>query len=176
FVEYQRLVPLLTDAFHLVIPSLPGFGFSTPLSGTSWEVARTTAAYAEIMTRLGYERFAAHGTDIGAGVAGRLAALYSDRLVGSHTGGDGGMLALVGEKFPAPEGLTEAELAQLAEVHAEQQADRGYFDVQNHRPETIGAALAASPSPSSPGSSRSSRPGPTRRTRRPTRPWTATSS
>lgn len=145
FVEYQRLIPLLTDAFHLVIPSLPGFGFSTPLSGTGWEVGRTTAAYAEIMTRLGYERFAAHGTDIGAGVAGRLAALYPDRLVGSHTGGDGGMLALVGEKFPAPEGLTEEELAQLAEVHAEQQADRGYFDVQNHRPETIGAALVDSP-------------------------------
>ncbi|GGM15417.1 epoxide hydrolase family protein [Promicromonospora citrea] len=145
FVEYQRLIPLLTDAFHLVIPSLPGFGFSTPLSGTGWEVGRTTAAYAEIMTRLGYERFAAHGTDIGAGVAGRLAALYPDRLVGSHTGGDGGMLALVGEKFPAPEGLTEEELAQLAEVRAEQQADRGYFDVQNHRPETIGAALVDSP-------------------------------
>src|SRR5690606_23457223 len=129
FVEYQRLIPLLTDTFHLVIPSLPGFGFSTPLSGTGWEVARTTVAYAEIMTRLGYERFAAHGTDIGAGVAGRLAALYPDRLVGSHTGGDGGMLGLVGEKLPAPEGLSEDELAQIAEVRAEQQADRGYFDM-----------------------------------------------
>jgi len=145
FVEYQRLIPLLTDTFHLVIPSLPGFGFSTPLSGTGWEVARTTVAYAEIMTRLGYERFAAHGTDIGAGVAGRLAALYPDRLVGSHTGGDGGMLGLVGEKLPAPEGLSEDELAQIAEVRAEQQADRGYFDMQNHRPDTIGAALVDSP-------------------------------
>ncbi|MFD1050668.1 epoxide hydrolase family protein, partial [Kibdelosporangium lantanae] len=58
FVDYQRLVPLLTDEFHVVVPSLPGFGFSTPLSGTGWELARTTDAYAQIMTRLGYERFA----------------------------------------------------------------------------------------------------------------------
>ena len=86
FVEYQRLIPLLTDEFHVVIPSLPGFGFSTPLSGTGWELARTTEAYAEIMTRLGYERFAAHGTDIGSGTAGRLAALYPERVIGMHLG------------------------------------------------------------------------------------------
>ena len=74
FVEYQRLVPLLTDEFHVIVPSPPGFGFSTPLSGTGWEVARTTQAFAAIMTRLGYERFGAHGTDLGTGIAGRLAA------------------------------------------------------------------------------------------------------
>ncbi|WP_249355079.1 alpha/beta fold hydrolase [Nocardia farcinica] len=76
FVEYQRLVPLLTEEFHVVIPSPPGFGFSTPLSGTGWELARTTDACAEIMTRLGYPRFAAHGTDMGSGITGRLAAIY----------------------------------------------------------------------------------------------------
>ncbi|WAA66091.1 epoxide hydrolase family protein [Microbacterium oxydans] len=67
FVEYQRLLPLLTDEFHVVIPSLPGLGFSTPLSGTGWDLARTTEAYAEIMTRFGYDRFAAHGSDVGTG-------------------------------------------------------------------------------------------------------------
>ncbi len=55
------------DAFHVVVPSVPGFGFSTPLSGPGWELARTTDAFAELMTRLGYPRFAAQGGDLGAG-------------------------------------------------------------------------------------------------------------
>ncbi len=145
FVEYQRLVPLLTDEFHLVIPSLPGFGFSTPLSGTGWEVARTTEAYAEIMTRLGYERFAAHGTDIGAGAAGRLAALYPERVIGVHVGSDGRSLGMVGDKFPYPDGLTDDEIAEIEQVRGRDAAERGYFEMQNHRPDTIGAALADSP-------------------------------
>lgn len=145
FVEYQRLLPLLTDDFHVVVPSLPGFGFSTPLSGTGWEVARTTEAYAEIMTRLGYQRFAAHGTDIGAGTTGRLAALYPERVIGTHVGSDGRMLAMVGDKFPYPEGLSDDEIAQIEAVRTKDAAERGYFELQNHRPETIGAALADSP-------------------------------
>ncbi|MFD6444385.1 epoxide hydrolase family protein [Promicromonospora sp. NPDC060204] len=145
FVEYQRLIPLLTDDFHVVIPSLPGFGFSTPLSGTGWEVARTTEAYAEIMTRLGYERFAAHGTDIGAGTTGRLAALYPERVIGTHVGSDGRSLGMVGDKFPYPEGLTEDEIGQIEAVRAKDAAERGYFEMQNHRPDTIGAALVDSP-------------------------------
>ncbi|MDR7382140.1 epoxide hydrolase family protein [Promicromonospora iranensis] len=145
FVEYQRLVPLLTDEFHVVIPSLPGFGFSTPLSGTGWEVARTSEAYAEIMTRLGYERFAAHGSDIGAGTAGRLAALYPERVIGTHVASDGRMLGMVGDKFPYPDGLTADESAQIEAIRAEDVAERGYFEMQNHRPDTIGAALTDSP-------------------------------
>jgi pimeloyl-ACP methyl ester carboxylesterase len=145
FVEYQRLIPLLTDEFHVVIPSLPGFGFSTPLSGTGWEVARTTDAYAEIMTRLGYERFAAHGTDIGSGITGRLAAIYPERVIGTHVGADGRLLGFVGDKFPYPEGLSDDEIAQVEAARAEIAADRGYLEMQNHRPDTIGAALADSP-------------------------------
>ncbi|MFV2143947.1 epoxide hydrolase family protein [Isoptericola sp. G70] len=145
FVEYQRLVPLLTDDFHVVIPSLPGFGFSTPLSGTGWELARTTEAYAEIMTRLGYGRFGTHGTDIGSGIAGRLAALHPERVIGTHTGVERRLLGMVGDKFPYPEGLTDDERAQIAEVHAESAAERGYYEMQNHRPDTIGAALTDSP-------------------------------
>jgi pimeloyl-ACP methyl ester carboxylesterase len=145
FVEYQRLIPLLTDEFHVVVPSLPGFGFSTPLSGTGWEVARTTEAYAEIMTRLGYERFAAHGTDIGAGTTGRLAALHPERVIGTHVGSDGRMLGMVGDKFPYPDGLSADEVAQIEKIRAEDTAERGYFEMQNHRPDTIGAALTDSP-------------------------------
>ncbi|MFD5178051.1 epoxide hydrolase family protein [Nocardia sp. NPDC058379] len=145
FIEYQRLIPLLTDEFHLVVPSLPGFGFSTPLSGTGWELARTTEAYAEIMTRLGYERFAAHGTDIGSGVIGRLAALHPERVIGTHTGADSRLLAFVGDKLPLPDGLSEDEIAQIEAVRAEVAAERGYLEIQNHRPDTIGAALTDSP-------------------------------
>ncbi|MFC7878011.1 epoxide hydrolase family protein [Isoptericola sp. NPDC057391] len=145
FVEYQRLLPLLTDRFHVVVPSLPGFGFSTPLSGTGWEVARTTEAYAEIMTRLGYDRFGVHGTDIGAGTTGRLAALYPHRVIGTHVGSDGRSLGMVGAAYPMPEGLTDDEVAQIDAVREADAAENGYFEMQNHRPHTIGAALADSP-------------------------------
>lgn len=145
FVDYQRLIPLLTDEFHVIIPSLPGFGFSTPLSGTGWELARTTEAYAEIMTRLGYERFAAHGTDIGAGTTGRLAAVYPERVIGTHLGSDRPLLGLLGDKFPYPDGLSDDEIAQIEAVRTEHAAERGYLEMQDHRPDTIGAALTDSP-------------------------------
>ncbi|MGY0497565.1 epoxide hydrolase family protein [Nocardia sp. FBN12] len=145
FVEYQRLIPLLTDEFHVVIPSPPGFGFATPLSETGWELARTTGAYAEIMTRLGYERFAAHGTDIGSGTSLRLAALHPQRVIGTHIGCDPRLLGLVGDKFPFPEGLSEDEIAQFEAVRTADAADHGYLLMQNHRPDTIGAALTDSP-------------------------------
>lgn len=145
FVEYQRLIPLLTDRFHVVIASPPGFGFSTPLSGTGWELARTADAFAEIMTRLGYERFAAHGTDVGSGTAMRLAALYPERVIGTHIGADPRVLGLVGDKFPLPDGLSDDEIAQLEAVRTEVATDRGYLEMQNHRPDTIGAALTDSP-------------------------------
>ena len=145
FVEYQRLIPLLTDEFHVVIPSPPGFGFSTPLSESGWELARTTDAYAEVMTRLGYERFAVHGTDIGSGIAGRLAALYPERIIGMHLGMDRAVLGLVGVKFPLPDDLSDDELVQLKALQIESAAERGYLEMHNHRPDTIGPALTDSP-------------------------------
>jgi epoxide hydrolase len=145
FVEYQKLIPLLTEDFDLVIPSLPGFGFSTPLSGTGWELARATDAYAEIMARLDYHRYAIHGTDIGAGIAGRLPGLYSDRVIGTHVGSDGRSLAMVGDQFPYPDGLSDDEMAEIEAVRTRDAGEQGYFAMQNHRPDTIGAALADSP-------------------------------
>ena len=145
FVEYQRLIPLLTDEFHLVIPAPPGFGFSTPLSSTGWEVARTAEAYAEIMTRLGYERFAAHGTDLGTGIMGRLAAVHPERVIGTHYGSERRVVGLVGTLFPVPDGLSAEEVVQLDAMRAEAASDRGYLEMQNHRPDTIGAALTDSP-------------------------------
>lgn len=145
FVEYQRLLPLLADDFHVVIPGLPGFGFSTPLSGTGWELSRTTEAYAEIMDRLGYQRYLAHGTDIGAGIAGRLAAVHPERVIGTHIGSESRSLEMVGTQFPQPDGLTDEEIAQIEAFRTAGVAETGYFEQQNHRPDTIGAALVDSP-------------------------------
>ena len=154
-VEFLRLLGPLTDpagygadpadAFHVVVPALPGFGFSTPLSAPGWEVGRTTRAWAELMSRLGYERFGAQGGDIGAGVTGRLAATLPDRVVGAHVNSDSGSLGMAGEMFPVPDDLDSDEREVIATAQAAWSAERGYLDVQSHRPTTIGAAITDSP-------------------------------
>ena len=103
------------DAFHVVVPSLPGFGFSSPLAETGWELARTAKAWVELMRRLGYERYGAHGGDVGAGVSGDLGIHDPDRVVGAHVTTDPTALALIGGMLPdeaedmteSPEGPTE---------------------------------------------------------------------
>ncbi|MEA5363316.1 epoxide hydrolase [Amycolatopsis sp., V23-08] len=149
FAEFLDVLGPLTepgpDAFHVVVPSLPGFGFSTPLSGPGWELARTTDAFAVLMTRLGYDRFAAQGGDIGAGVTGRLAALYPERVLGTHVNSDRGTIALAGEQLPMPENLTEAEQSELDAAREAWKAGRGYLDLQSHQPETLAAGLTDSP-------------------------------
>src|ERR687897_2691531 len=76
------------DAFHLVVPSLPGFGFSSPLMDTGWETSRTARAWVELMHRLGYERYVAQGGDIGAGVTGTLGALDPEGVIATHVNTD----------------------------------------------------------------------------------------
>src|SRR5205823_14697761 len=77
-----------TDAFHVVIPSLPGYGFSTPVREVGWgNPFRVAQAWAELMSRLGYERYAVQGTDVGSGVARILAMIDAQRVVGIHLTG-----------------------------------------------------------------------------------------
>ena len=133
------------DAFDLVIPSLPGFGFSTPVRQTGWELGRTTAAFAELMAQLGYSRYGTHGGDIGAGVSGRLGATDSAHVVGTLVVSDPGSLGLAGEQFPIPDHLTEEERTRVDQERRAWRAERGYLDLQGHRPETIAAALTDSP-------------------------------
>ncbi len=133
------------DAFHLVVPSLPGFGFSMPLHDPGWGLGRTTDALAALMERLGYDRYGTQGGDIGAGVAGRLAAIAPGRVAGVHVVSDQGSAAMVGEYLPMPEGLTEAELARLQEIKQELSGEYGYFALQSTRPETLAFSLADSP-------------------------------
>jgi epoxide hydrolase len=153
--EFMKIIGPLTnprahgddpaDAFHVVAPSLPGFGFSMPVCEPGWEMGRTTEAFAELMRRLGYDRYGTQGDDIGAGVTGRLAGIDPDHVVGYHVNSDQGSAAMVGEFLPMPEDLTEDERARLDEIRQALSEQRGYFELQSTRPQTLAYSLADSP-------------------------------
>jgi pimeloyl-ACP methyl ester carboxylesterase len=145
FVEFQRLIGPLSKAFHVVVPSLPGFGFSVPLSSPGWELSRTTAAYATIMERLGYDRYLAHGSDIGSGIAANLASLHPDRVIGVHAAMEKAAVAYFSMFMPMPENLTEAEKAAVEAIKQAGKEGTGYFVLQGTRPQTLAHALADSP-------------------------------
>jgi pimeloyl-ACP methyl ester carboxylesterase len=155
FVEFAEIVEPLTDprahggdpadAFHVVAPSLPGFGFSTPVRQPGWEVARTTRAFAELMRRLGCQRYGAHGGDIGAGVTGLLGASEAAHVVGTHTVSDAGAVALAGVYFPLPDDLSEADRREVSERQRRWADAKGYLDIQSTRPQTLAYSLTDSP-------------------------------
>jgi pimeloyl-ACP methyl ester carboxylesterase len=138
-----------TDAFHVVAPSIPGFGFSTPVREPGWEMARTARLYAELMNRLGYERYGAQGGDVGAGIVGMLAGLDGDRVVGVHTNSD--PLGVIGALDYLPEGaarlesLSEADREAVDQTRAISEEGSGYLKLQSNRPQTIAYSLTDSP-------------------------------
>jgi pimeloyl-ACP methyl ester carboxylesterase len=155
-VEYLRLLGPLADprahggdpadAFHVVAPSLPGFGFSTPLRGPGWGLARTARAWAELMRRLGYARYGAHGSDIGAGVTGMLGAADSAHVVATHVASDPTALALVEGLIPDDLArFSPAERDRLEELRRFGADGRGYLQIQGTRPQTLAYALNDSP-------------------------------
>jgi epoxide hydrolase len=134
------------DAFHVVAPSLPGFGFSSPLSGTGWESTRTARAWVELMHRLGYERYGAHGGDIGAGVSGDLGLHDPAGVVGAHVTTDPTALALIGGMLPdEADDMTEAQKRRLEELRRWEADGRGYLQIQSTRPQTLAYGLSDSP-------------------------------
>ncbi|MFL1376866.1 MULTISPECIES: epoxide hydrolase family protein [unclassified Nocardiopsis] len=153
-VEFLDLIGPLTDprahggdpahAFHVVIPSLPGFGFSGPVSDTGWNTKRIARAWAELMDRLGYERFGVQGGDLGAAVSPDVARIVPDRVVGVHVNG--------GLGIPLEE-MTEEELASLTDLERDRIArigefmteQFGYISIQGTRPQTLGYGLNDSP-------------------------------
>jgi len=154
-VEFLEIVGPLTDprahggdpadAFHLVAPSLPGFGFSTPVAEPGWEVARTTRTFAELPRRLGYRRYGAHGGDIGAGVTGILGAIDQDHVVATHTVSEPRAVALAGQFFPLPPDLAADDKARVEERQRLWAEAKGYLDIQSTRPQTLAYALTDSP-------------------------------
>jgi epoxide hydrolase len=157
-VEFLDLVGPLTDpranggdpadAFHLVAPSLPGYGFSTPVREPGWAMGRTTRAWVELMARLGYDRYGGQGGDIGAGVTGMLANLDPGHVVGVHLNSD--PLAVAAVALPPGDqadkaAVTDAHRASLEWMRQFQADGLGYLELQRTRPQTVAYALTDSP-------------------------------
>jgi pimeloyl-ACP methyl ester carboxylesterase len=128
------------DAFHLVIPSIPGYGFSAEPAQVGWNVGRVAQAWAELMRRLGYTRYVAQGGDLGAYITDAMGRQAPDGLLGIHVN----LLqtALLGASPPAE---FEQERAALAAIATFNTSGRGYFLEQATRPQTIGYALLDTP-------------------------------
>jgi pimeloyl-ACP methyl ester carboxylesterase len=148
FCEYLDLLPLLTDpaahggdpadAFTVVAPSVPGFGFSAPPPPGGLTADGVAALWHRLMAEgLGYRRYAAHGSDLGAGITARLARGHADAVVGIH-------LATPGLPAP-PAPWTPAEQAHFAEAEIWTAEEGGYAHQQATKPSTVGAALHDSP-------------------------------
>jgi pimeloyl-ACP methyl ester carboxylesterase len=136
-VEFRSMLGPLAEDFHLVVPSLPGFGFSGPTGERGWDLDRIARALAELMTRLGYPRFGAHGGDWGSGVARGLGAVAPDRVVGVHV-----------NYLPTPgpaDGLTGEDLRRAERIAAYAANRPGYQVLHATRPQTISYALTDSP-------------------------------
>ncbi|MBA2589881.1 MAG: alpha/beta fold hydrolase [Alphaproteobacteria bacterium] len=149
-LEFRDVVGPLTDpaahggsassAFHLVIPSLPGFGFSDKPTESGWNIMRIAAAWSTLMQRLGYDRWAAQGGDWGAGVTTTLGYMTPPGLVGIH-------LNMVMFQ-PTDDERADADTAEqkmLADAQRYDEQLSGYYKLQNTRPQSIAFGLADSP-------------------------------
>jgi pimeloyl-ACP methyl ester carboxylesterase len=152
FVEMLDLIPLLADpganggdpadAFDVIVPSVPGFGFSDRPTRRGMTRSRVAALFAALMHGLGYERFVAHGNDIGAVITSWMAYDFPERLIAFHTMMPGFPPAVIG---PDVQPLTEAEQA-IAELQARwEQEEGGYNLIQETRPQTLAYGLNDSP-------------------------------
>ncbi|MBP0597989.1 epoxide hydrolase [Herbaspirillum sp. LeCh32-8] len=147
-VEFLKVIGPLTDptahggtpadAFHVVIPSQPGFGWSDKPTGTGWDVVRTAKAWGVLMARLGYSRWVAQGGDWGSGVTHALGHIRPEGLVAAHVN-----WPLVIPAKP-PEHPTPEEQAALLAAGKFLADGAGYFAEQATRPQTVGYALADS--------------------------------
>ncbi|MFN8034829.1 MAG: epoxide hydrolase [Acidimicrobiia bacterium] len=148
-VEFLDVIPMLTepeahggagtDAFHVVAPSLPGYGFSEPPRERGWDTRRIAAAFVELMHRLGYARYGAQGGDWGAQVATRIGALDPQHCVAIH------LNMPLGTRPEEPVPLTDDDKAGLAALARFQREESGYAIEQSTKPQTLGAALEDSP-------------------------------
>jgi epoxide hydrolase len=128
------------DAFHVVCPSLPGYGFSDKPARPGWGVERIAAAWARLMRRLGYDRYGAQGGDWGTSISASLAQQDPDHVIGIH------LTPPLAPADPATlDDLTERERAALASLEHSAEWDSGYSREHATRPQTIGYALVDSP-------------------------------
>jgi epoxide hydrolase len=134
------------DAFHLVVPSIPGHGFSGPTRDTGWTTARVARAWAELMRRLGYERYGAQGGDWGAFVSPELGRVDPDHVVGIHVNAATVGFIPLGPVDPDELAtFTDAERVRLDRLHHFLADMNGYFQIQATRPQTLAYGLTDSP-------------------------------
>lgn len=148
-VEFLKVIGPLTepqnhggrteDAFHLVIPSLPGYGWSDKPTSTGWGIPKIAATWAELMARLGYERYLAQGGDWGAITTTTVGALDVEHCAGIHIN------MVIAPVDPTADDLTEQEKSALAGMAHYRDWDSGYSKQQSTRPQTLGYGLVDSP-------------------------------
>lgn len=149
FAEFEKVVePLVSGgpggggpAFHVVVPSLPGYAFSGPTSRPGWTPHRMAGAVADLMARLGYDRYGAHGGDWGSMVATQLAYVDPQRVAGIHLS----MVVVPRPREDPMAGLSEEEQAELAAMYERGGSERGYQEIQGTRPHTLSVGLNDSP-------------------------------
>jgi epoxide hydrolase len=139
-VEFLKVIGPLSADFHVVCPSLPGYGFSDRPQQPGWGIERIARAWIELMARLGYERYGAQGSDWGTSISTRIAQLDPDHVVGIH------LTPPLAPPDPATfDDLTESERAALAAIEHSAAWDSGYSRMHATRPQTIGYPLVDSP-------------------------------
>ncbi|HEV3352456.1 MAG TPA: epoxide hydrolase [Acidimicrobiales bacterium] len=138
-VEFLDVIPRLTDDFHVVAPSLPGYGFSEPTRTSGWDPTRIARAFIELMPRLGYSRYGAQGGDWGAQVATWIGALDPEHCAAIHLN----MPLAVPPKEALP--LTDEEQVDLAGLAEFRREEAAYSLLQGTKPQTLGVGLNDSP-------------------------------
>ena len=129
------------DAFHVIAPSLPGYGFSGPTHESGWHPRRIAGAYAELMAALGYDRYGVQGGDWGSIVCANVADLDSANVVGLHLN----FLTVPKPDDADPAALTPQEQADLVNMVEWRRTGAGYQEIQGTKPQTLGYALEDSP-------------------------------
>ena len=155
FWDYQKVIGPLSDpaahggnpedAFDVVVPSLPGFGFSTPLRKAGVNFSETSTLWVKLMERLGYPRFAAHGADWGAIITADLGHRYPERLIGAHFTIQLPLDLLSGGALPEASEWAPDEAHYAQRTAAFFQSGSGYLAIQSTRPQTLAFALNDSP-------------------------------
>jgi microsomal epoxide hydrolase len=138
--EFLDVIEPLRESFHVVVPSLPGYGWSGPTTQPGWDVKRVAQAWAELMARLGYDRYGAQGGDWGAMISAQLAALDPEHVIGLHSN-----MLLAFPEDASGITLTDEENADLAAAGAFMQTGSAYQEIQGKNPQTLGYGLTDSP-------------------------------
>jgi len=149
FLEYTAAIPLLTDpvsqgvegpVFDVIIPSLPGYGFSERPAAVGINYATMARLFHRLMEQLGYDRFGVGGGDFGSGIAAHMALQAPERLVGLHLTN-----IEIGPEQPAGQPWTDAERAYFAARDRWDERERGYSAIQSTKPQTLSYGLTDSP-------------------------------